>query len=43
MVKSDDRTLKQVQKNAALFGMEVTLYTDTVNLVNEKCKKWLNI
>ena len=45
MVTTADRIPKWVDKNAMLFGMEITLYTDTdtVKMIRKKQDKWLNI
>ncbi len=43
VVKNEDGTTKQVDKNPALFRMEITLYTDVVKLIRKKREEWLNI
>ena len=42
-VKEEDGTSNQVDKNPALFGMEIALYIDAVKLIQTKRDKWLDI
>ena len=43
MVKNEDGTAKQADKNPALFGMEIALYSDAVKLIRKKRDEWLDI
>ncbi len=42
-MKQEGGTSKKVDKNPVLFGMEITLYTDAVKLIQKKREKWLDI
>ncbi len=43
VVSTSNGNPKRVTKNATLFGMEITLYRDTVKLIQKKQDEWLDI
>ena len=43
VVKNQDGTTKQVDKNPVLFRMEIALYTDAVKIIRKKRDEWLDI